>query len=502
MSDIASTDLRQVLDLLRAKGELAQVTGEVHWDRELGAVTREVLRRKGPALLFDNITGYNGPHARGRQVATSLLASHRRISLILGFEDAVDNGTLVAHVRRKNTELLAPTLVDDGPVHENVILGEDIDLTDFPIPHWHHLDGGRYINTFGAVITKDPETGSVNAGVYRGMIVGRDRIAVLLVASQHWGRHWAKYKERGEPMPVANVYGWHPIMDFLAGSPIPKDVCEYDVMGAYLGASVPLVKCKTVDLEVPASAELVVEGFISPDPDTYEMEGPFGEFTGYVSDVPTPRPAIQVTAITHRNDPIFRGTLEGSLPGASGENSYMSSVQRAAIAWNTLDRAGVPGILDVFVHPVTNGTTIVVQIDKVNEGHAKWVASALWGSASALYRYKYVIVVDDDVDPSDYSALDWAIAYRVRPGSDDIVVFPGTFGSPLDPSTPMEDRSIARLGSGLWNRMLIDATKTWRHPAREEWKGANFPPTVVPAPEDLQLVATKWDGYGFRGWQP
>jgi UbiD family decarboxylase len=170
MSDIASTDLRQVLDLLRAKGELAQVTGEVHWDRELGAVTREVLRRKGPALLFDNITGYNGPHARGRQVATSLLASHRRISLILGFEDAVDNGTLVAHVRRKNTELLAPTLVDDGPVHENVILGEDIDLTDFPIPHWHHLDGGRYINTFGAVITKDPETGSVNAGVYRGMI--------------------------------------------------------------------------------------------------------------------------------------------------------------------------------------------------------------------------------------------------------------------------------------------------------------------------------------------
>lgn len=501
VDDVADTDLRQALAVLAEHGELARVTGEVHWDRELGTVTREVLRRQGPALLFENITGYNEPGARCRQVTTSLLASHRRIRLLLGLDEAVDNRGMVDYVTRMNRERVAPRLVDDGPVHENIVLGSDVDLNNFPVPRWHHLDGGRYINTFGAVVTKDPESGIANAGVYRGMISGRDRIPMLMVPSQHWGRHWAAYQARGEPMPVACVYGWHPVMDFLAGSPIPRDVCEYDVMGAYLGAPVPLVRCRTVDLEVPASAELVVEGFISPDPATFELEGPFGEFTGYVSDLPTRRPTMRVTAITHRDEPIFRGTLEGSLPGASGENSYMSSVQRAAIAWHTLTTAGVPGVTDVFVHPVNNGTTIIVQVKKVNEGHAKWVAAALWGSGAALYRYKYVIVVDDDIDPGDYSAVDWAIAYRVRPGSDDIVVMPGSFGSPIDPSTPLADRSVGDLGAGLWNRMLIDATRTWRYDPQPQWGGARFPPTVAPAAEDLALVHRRWADYLFTGWE-
>ncbi|OLT09607.1 hypothetical protein BJF78_30260 [Pseudonocardia sp. CNS-139] len=161
----------------------------------------------------------------------------------------------------------------------------------------------------------------------------------------------------------------------------------------------------------------------------------------------------------------------------------------------------MPGVLDVVAHPVNNGTTIVVQIDKVNEGHAKWVAMALWASGAALYRYKYVIVVDDDVDPSDYAAVDWAVNYRVRPGSDDIVVLPGTFGSPIDPSTPPELRSVADLGAGLWNRMLIDATRTWRYAPQEKWGGARFPPTVHPAPEDLERVRTRWDEYRFTEWE-
>jgi len=156
-------------------------------------------------------------------------------------------------------------------------------------------------------------------------------------------------------MPVACVIGWDPIMPFLAGSPIPTGVCEWDVMGAYRGEPAELVRCETVDLEVPASAEIVIEGFISDDPATYESEGPFGEFTGYVSDVPTPRPTMQVTCITHRRDPILRGCLEGTLPGSYSENSVMSSVQRAAIAWNILTAAGIPGVRDVFVPPITNG---------------------------------------------------------------------------------------------------------------------------------------------------
>jgi UbiD family decarboxylase len=130
-------------------------------------------------------------------------------------------------------------------------------------------------------------------------------------------------------MPVACVIGWDPIMPFLAGSPVAPGVCEWDVMGAYRGEPAQLVRCETVDLEVPAGAEIVIEGTISDDPATYETEGPFGEFTGYVSDLPTPRPTMKVTCITHRRDPIFRGSLEGTLPGSYSENSVMSSVQRA-----------------------------------------------------------------------------------------------------------------------------------------------------------------------------
>lgn len=493
-----SADLRSALMQLEEHGELARVSREVHWDRELGTVSRVTLGRSGPALVFGNIKGYNTPSARCGKVTTGLLASHRRIAILMGLDPGTPYAELVHHVRLRNAERLEPVTVATGPVKENIVHGAAVDLEEFPVPHWHYLDGGRYINTFAAVVTRDPDDGVMNVGVYRGMIVGRNKIAMLMVPSQHWGRHWAKWKQRGEPMPVACVYGWHPVMDVLAGSPIPPGVCEYDVMGAYLGAPVPLVDCETVDLQVPSSAEIVVEGHISPDPDAYEWEGPFGEFTGYVSDVPTRRPAMEVSCVTHRDDPVFRGTLEGSLPGSSGENSYLSSVQRAGIAWETLQRVGVPGIKQVYVHPVTNGTTIVVQIDKVHEGHPKMVASALWSSNAALYRYKYVIVVDGDIDPSDYSAIDWAIAYHVRPGTDDIVVFPGSFGSPIDPSTPLADRDVARLGSGLWNRMLIDATRTFRYDPHEEWGGKNFPPTVAPAAEDLERVLGRWAEYGIQ----
>ncbi|OLT09608.1 hypothetical protein BJF78_30265 [Pseudonocardia sp. CNS-139] len=234
--DANGPDLRSALALLAAKGELTRVAGEVHWDRELGTVAREVLRRSGPALLFENITGYNTPDARCGSLTTGLLAGHRRIALLLGHDDAVPNRTLVEQVTETNRRTLAPRFVDDGPVREHVVRGADVDLTQFPVPRWHHLDGGRYINTFAAVVTKDPQSGWVNAGVYRGMIVGRNKIAMLMVPSQHWGRHWAAHVASGEPMPVASVYGWHPVMDFLAGSPLPAGVSEYDVMGAYLAS--------------------------------------------------------------------------------------------------------------------------------------------------------------------------------------------------------------------------------------------------------------------------
>jgi UbiD family decarboxylase len=490
-------DLRQWIALLEKEGELRRIRAEVDWDREIGAISRRVLEKKGPALLFENIRGYQA--GRCTRLFTGGISTRERLALALGFARDVPNQELVQYVMKKNRETIPPVIVPRGPVKERIVRGADADQTEFPVPRWHPLEGGRYIHTFSAIVTRDPSTRVMNVGIYRGMIGKKHTTPMLLIkGGQHWGQHFVKYSARREPMPVACVIGWDPIMPFLAGSPIPAGVCEYDVMGAYRGEPAELVKCETVDLDVPAAAEIVIEGLISDDPASYEMEGPFGEFTGYVSDIPTARPTMQITCITHRTDPIFRGTLEGTLPGSFSENSVMSSVQRAAIAWNILSTAGIPGIRNVFVHPITNGTNIAIQIHKHYEGQPKQIAAALWGSGAAQYRYKNVMVVEEDIDVASYEQLDWAFAYRVNAGQGGIVVFPGIFGSPIDPSTPLADRSIEQLGTGLWNRVLIDATRSWKFERRPEWGNERFPPTVRPAAEDEARVRERWKEYGLE----
>jgi UbiD family decarboxylase len=490
-------DLRQWLTLLAKEGELRRISAEVDWDREIGAVARKVLERKGPALLFETIKDYR--QGRCTRLFTGGLGSRERLALALGFPKHASNRELVQYVVQKNQESIKPRVVASGPVKDHVIKGPEVDLADFPVPKWHYLEGGRYINTYAGIVTRDPDTGLQNVGMYRGMIGKRNTIPSLLIkGGQHWGQHFLKYASRGEPMPVACVIGWDPILGFLAGSPLPAGVCEYDVMGAYRREPAELVLCETVDLEVPASAEIVIEGVIHDAAETYELEGPFGEFTGYVSDIPTLRPTIQVTCVSHRSDPIFRGTLEGTLPGSGSENSIMSSVQRAAIAWNILNTAGISGVRDVFIHPITNGTNICIQIRKHYQGQSKQIAAALWGSGAAQYRYKNVIVVEEDIDVSSYEQLDWAIAYRVNAGHGGIVVFPGIFGSPIDPSTPLQERDVNRLGTGLWNRVLIDATRSWEFESQPEWHGERFPPTVRPAPEDEARVLERWQDYGLE----
>ncbi len=489
-------DQRQWMATLAQHGELRRITAEVDWDREIGAVTRRVLEKKGPALLFENIKGYTT--GRCTKLFVSGLGAPSRLALALGFPSDAPNRELVQYVMKKNREAIAPIVVSSGPVKDVIVRGDAVDQTEFPVPKWHFREGGRYIHTFSAIVTKDPETGVMNVGIYRGMIGRKNTAPFLLVkGGQHWGAHFLKWAARKQPMPVACVIGWDPIMAFLAGSPLPAGVCEWDVMGAYRGEPAQLVRCETVDLYVPTTAEIIIEGTISDDPESYEIEGPFGEYTGYVSDLPTPRPAMQVTCITHRRDPIFYGSLEGTLPGSYSENSVMSSVQRAAIAWNILDGAGIPGVLDVYAPPITNGVNIRVQIKKHYQGQPKQIAAALWGNSAAQYRYKHVIVVEEDIDPSQDEQVEWAFAHRVNAGEGGVVVFPGIFGSPIDPSTPLEDRNVQQLGTGLWNRMLIDATRSWKEKRRPEWSGERFPPTVRPSEEDETRVQARWSEYGL-----
>src|SRR5712671_1854893 len=496
---VAYGDLRGWIDALRAQGELHEINAEVDWNIELGTIMRLAQGPgTGRALLFNNIKAYNKPKSRGRRVFGSALNNNRRIAMMLGLPPDTHARELVKIGRTILQENIPPRIVKTGACKENVVTGKDINVEDFPVPYWNRLDGGRYLITYAGVVTKDPTSGVMNVGIYRGMIGGKDRIPILMWRAQHIGHHVTAWQQAGhKEMPIAVAIGWEPSLGFVAGSPVPKGLCEYDVIGAIRGAPVELVKCETVDLHVPASAEIVIEGYLQLDPAKFTMEGPFAEFTGYLAGDKSPKPTIRVTAITHRNDPILRGCIEGSLPGSFSENAICSSIMRAATAWSVLERAGVPGITDVWCPPVHAGINLLIQMKQSYRGQAKQAANAIWGSSAAHVRYKHITVVDEDIDIHDYAAVDWAVAYRVNAGEDDVVIMPSTFGAGLDPSTRRRDRNPNLFGTGKWNRVLIDATMNLDYDPDPDLGGARFPPTVWPDKDDIDKAHARWTELGL-----
>ena len=266
-------DMRNWLDVLRREGELTEIDHEVDWDVDLGTIIR-MSQGTGdsPAILFNNIKDYNGPDAICSQLFSGGNASYSRLALMFGLPRDTHPGELVKICKTIFTERVTPVTVKDGPVKQNVITGDDIDLLKFPVPKWNRMDGGRYVLTYAGCVTKDPDTGIHNVGVYRGMVAGPASIPVLMWRAQHWGGHFQKWTAQGEDMPVAYVLGWEPSIGFTGGSPVPRGVSEYDVMGAIRGAPVELIDCETVPLQVPAAAEIVIEGYISADPKTFVEE--------------------------------------------------------------------------------------------------------------------------------------------------------------------------------------------------------------------------------------
>lgn len=491
------TSLRSWIAQLEAAGELKRVRAKVDWDEEIGAIARVNLALAGPGLLFERIKGYK--KGRCTKFMTCGVGNRKQIALMLGLPAGSDDKTLVRHLKEVYRHPVPPKRVKTGPVKDVKLTGKDIDLWQFPSAKWHASDGGRYIDTFCGVITHDPYTNRPNIGLYRGQVLDRDKIGKLLVMTQGWGAHFGKHKDmpKPEPMPVAIAHGWHDVMPFCAGSPFPKHVCEWDMMGAILGRPVELVDCETVPLQVPATAEIVVEGYIDPDPATYEMEGPFADYPGYLGGKPSPKPVLRVTCITHRRDPILRGALEGARPGFPSEDSLLCAFSWSAIAWNMLEDAGVSGVTDVWMPPVNTGTNIVVQIRKSYRGHAQQVGNALWGTSAGQWFFKNVMVVEEDIDIRDREALDWAMAFRVNAGRGDVWLVGPTFGSVLDPSTFPEDRDPQRYGSGKWTRVLIDATRSWELDPNPQYDGRRYPPLNTIAPELEEKIKARWDDYGI-----
>ncbi|MYU21134.1 UbiD family decarboxylase [Streptomyces sp. SID8352] len=488
-------DLRTWLDVLEAAGQLAHVRSRVDWDEEIGAITRATLALGGPALLFENITD----HTQGRctRFLTGGLGNKHQVRLLLSLPEDTSDQAVVRHLKETFQRPVPPRVVDTGPVKENILRDDAINLWEFPVPKWHHTDGGRYIDTFCGVVTQDRVTQRDNIGIYRGQVLGERKIGKLLIPTQGWGGHFQQHREAAKSMPVAVVYGGHDALPFCAGTPFPKRICEWDMMGAVLGQPISLVPCETVPLHVPASAEIVVEGYIDPDPATYEDEGPFGEYPGYLGGQSSPKPVLRVTCVTHRDDPILRGSLEASRPGFPTEDGQLCAYAWSAVAWNMLEDAGVSGITDVWMSAVSTGASIIVQIHKMYRGHAQQVAAALWGTAASQWFWKNVIVVEEDIDIRDPVALDWAVAFRVNAGMGDITFYGPTFGSVLDPSTPPEKANAAKYGTGEWTRVLIDATRSWERERRPEYGNRRYPPLYKLDSALEDRIAKRWPEYGI-----
>jgi 4-hydroxy-3-polyprenylbenzoate decarboxylase len=488
--------VRDWIELLKSEGEFREVNAKVDWDCEIGTIARYcVVADKPTALLFDNIKDHENTWCK--KLFTNSVGSYGRVAMAFGLPKDADLKDVLVTMREAYKRSIPPKEVSKAPLKQNIIKGDDIDINEIPVPKWHSWDGGRYINTFAPTITKDPDSGMHNMGLYRGLIGDKNHISLLLVPSQGWGVHYTKRKTKKEPLKVACVYGCHPLLTILGASPFGRMVPEYDVFGGIVGEPLELIKCETSDLLVPAAAEMVIEGTVSHDPEDYMMEGPFAEHIGYYGGIYSKKPTMKVDCITFRDDPIYQGSVESIRPGWPTEDAYINSLSTSALVWNHLEASGVPGVTDVWMSLDGVYFGINVQIRQSYRHQAKQVASAIWGMSFANWAFKNVTVVEEDIDIRDLGQLEWAFLTRVNAAMGDIVIFENHFGSVLDPSTTFEERDITRFGTGKWARTLIDATRNWDLGVRPFWNNQVFPPMCVLSKEEEDLVRSRWEEYGL-----
>jgi 2,5-furandicarboxylate decarboxylase 1 len=363
----------------------------------------------------------------------------------------------------------------DAPCQEVVLIGDDADVTALPAPIWNALDGGPYL-TLSCHITRDPSTGVRNVGVYRNQV--HDARTLGLLAGPYTHIMLQRRKAPDEPFPVALAMGVDPRIVQTASSPLPFGTDELAVAGALRGAPIELVPCKTIPLEVPADAELVIEGEVRPAVGERREEGPFGEFTGTYGGPRLPRMTIHVKAITHRRDPILHLAYQGAPPH---ETDVLTAAGKEAEVVRTVP---LPGIKAVHITEGGCGVLhVVVSVEKLYEGYGKMVGMAVLSCPSGRH-FKQVTVVDDDVDPFDSLAVEWAIATRVQ-AARDIEILREVTGIFLDPSLPPAEQA----GPARTSKMIIDATR---------YDAQNYPPVCLPSVDAMAKVQREWERYGIQ----
>lgn len=461
------TDLRDFITNLEKQGELKRITTEVDPHLEMTEICDRVLRAGGPAILFENPKGSKIP------VLANLFGTPKRVALGMG-EDSVEAlrevGKLLAFLKEpeppkgmkdawdklpifRQVLNMGPKVVKKAPCQEQLIEGDAIDLADYPIQLCWPEDAAPLI-TWGLVVTKGPHKTRQNLGIYRQQVIGKNRVIMRWLSHRGGALDFKEWQQThpGEPFPIAVVLGCDPATILGAVTPVPDTLSEYAFAGLLRGSKTELVKCIGSDLQVPAQAEIVLEGFIYPD--DMAPEGPYGDHTGYYNEIDS-FPVFTIERITQRKNPIYHSTYTGRPPdepailGVALNEVFVPILQKQ-----------FPEIVDFYLPPEgCSYRMAVVSMKKQYAGHAKRVMMGVWSFLRQFMYTKFVIVVDDDVNVRDWQDVIWAITTRMDPARDTVLI----------ENTPIDYLDFASPVSGLGSKMGMDATNKLPGETNREW---------------------------------
>ncbi len=472
-------DLREFIARLEKEGEAQRIADEVDWNLEAGAMLRRSNEQGLPAPFFQKIKDY----PEGYRIFGSPLSNHRRVAIAMDMEADTSQRELMEEYIRRRQQPIKPALVSNGPCKENIHLGDEVDLLEFPVPIVHDGDGGRYIGTWHLTIAKDPDSEWVNWGMYRHMLHNKNTVGICASPATDAGKIYTqKYAPQNKPMEIAIAIGTEPISAFCAASPIPYGVSEVDIAGGIRGEPIELVKCETVNLAVPATAEIVIEGEIIPN--EAMDEGPFGEYTGYVATLREPRWVIRVKAVTHRNNPILSMTCEGT---PTTETHAIMSVSKAAEIQEALRALGIQ-VTGLCLFPETASQLIAVAAKNLCANGAGEIARVIW--TTRLGRgTPYVIIVDDDVDPFNMAQVFHALATKCHPYQG-IVRLERDVGTIFAPWASQYERKYS-----VGAKAYFDCTWPFDWEPSDTPKKSSFQ-TIYPV-EIQQKALANWHKYGY-----
>jgi UbiD family decarboxylase len=464
-------DLRDWLEMVDAIGELRVLEG-VDAEENIGRITEMLHHTDGaPAVLFDRIPGFQP----GYRILVNAQGERRRLAVSLGLP--VETGTWelmdVWERLMDETRPVPHRMVESGPITENVFEGDAVDLLKFPTPLWHPQDGGRYIGTGDAVLTRDPDSAWINTGTYRVQVHSRNTTGLYISPGKHGRLHRDKYFERGEALPAVVLCGMDPLLFVASALEMAPGVSELEWVGGMRGRPLECIEGRFTRLPIPARAEIALEGFLHPD--RTQLEGPFGEWTGYYASASREEPVFEVKALYHRDDPVILGVPPEKPPY---EAHRFRQYLRSANLRRELRLAGIPDVTAVWCHGVGGCRLFnVVAIKQRYPGHSRQAGHVASMSRTGAYLGRITVVVDEDIDVSDLDEVVWAICTRSDPVRS-IDIINRAWSGPLDPAIRPGEK-------GFNSRLIVDATRPW------EWKD-EFPPAIGPTPEEKRITRDRW----------